>query len=194
MNVAIVKYNAGNIYSVSHALKRLGVEPCITADPQILLAADKSEAELLASVCCKLGVPEKDIQMTTNGRNTGENIQAVKKMLSAGTNVIWSVTKRLSLRLERSVKQQAPELISTYYVIEESLPEACKLMNGKGLAQNEMMFHELASILQRCIAYAGTYQAPIDEIITIMPHIREADHYLRKHYKLKLMNIERRSL
>lgn len=149
---------------------------------------DKSEAELLASVCSKLGVPEADISLAAKGRNTGENIQAVKKILPAGTNVIWSTTKRQSLRLERSIKQQAPELISTYYVIEESLPEACKLMNGKGLAQNEMMFHELASILQRCIAYAGTYQAPIDEIITITPRIREADWYLRKHYKLKLMN------
>ncbi|MBR7053219.1 MAG: imidazole glycerol phosphate synthase subunit HisH, partial [Prevotella sp.] len=27
MEVAIVKYNAGNIYSVENALRRLGVEP-----------------------------------------------------------------------------------------------------------------------------------------------------------------------
>ena len=149
---------------------------------------DRSEAELLASVCCKLGVPEADISLAPNGRNTGENIQSVKKILPAGSTIIWSTTKRQSLRLERSVKKQAPELISYYYVVEESLTEAAKIMNGKGIAQNQMMFHELASILQRCIAYAGTYQAPIDEIITIMPHIREADHYLRKLYKLKLMN------
>ena len=30
MKVAIVKYNAGNIYSVVHALRRLGVEPVLT--------------------------------------------------------------------------------------------------------------------------------------------------------------------
>lgn len=41
MNVAIIKYNAGNIYSVDHALKRLGVNACITADSQQLQAADK---------------------------------------------------------------------------------------------------------------------------------------------------------
>lgn len=29
MNVAIIKYNAGNIFSVDYALKRLGVEPII---------------------------------------------------------------------------------------------------------------------------------------------------------------------
>ncbi len=41
MNVAIVKYNAGNIYSVDNALKRLGIEPLITADPEQLMKADK---------------------------------------------------------------------------------------------------------------------------------------------------------
>lgn len=41
MNVAIVKYNAGNIRSVDYAMKRLGVEAVITADKDTLLAADK---------------------------------------------------------------------------------------------------------------------------------------------------------
>lgn len=41
MNIAVVKYNAGNIRSVDYALKRLGVEAVITADKEILTAADK---------------------------------------------------------------------------------------------------------------------------------------------------------
>ena len=41
MNIAIVKYNAGNIYSVDYALRRLGVEATITADKETLLKADK---------------------------------------------------------------------------------------------------------------------------------------------------------
>ncbi|MDR0769440.1 MAG: imidazole glycerol phosphate synthase subunit HisH [Dysgonamonadaceae bacterium] len=41
MNVAIIKYNAGNIYSVDYALKRLGIEPIITADKETLQKADK---------------------------------------------------------------------------------------------------------------------------------------------------------
>ncbi len=41
MKVAIVKYNAGNIYSVVHALKRLGVEPVLTDDADELRSADK---------------------------------------------------------------------------------------------------------------------------------------------------------
>lgn len=41
MNVAIVKYNAGNIFSVDHALRRLGVEAVITADKELLAKADK---------------------------------------------------------------------------------------------------------------------------------------------------------
>ena len=41
MNVAIVKYNAGNIYSVVNALKRLGVEPLLTDDAEELRKADR---------------------------------------------------------------------------------------------------------------------------------------------------------
>lgn len=41
MNVAIIQYNAGNVCSVEYALRRLGVEPVLTADEKILRAADK---------------------------------------------------------------------------------------------------------------------------------------------------------
>ncbi len=41
MNVAIIKYNAGNIRSVDHALKRLGVEAVITDDHERILAAER---------------------------------------------------------------------------------------------------------------------------------------------------------
>lgn len=41
MDIAIVKYNAGNIYSVDYALKRLGIAPTITSDPEKLKKADK---------------------------------------------------------------------------------------------------------------------------------------------------------
>ena len=41
MDVAIVKYNAGNVYSVVNALKRLGVEPLLTDDAEELSKADR---------------------------------------------------------------------------------------------------------------------------------------------------------
>lgn len=41
MNVAIVKYNAGNIYSVVNALRRMGIEPTLTDDAELLKKADK---------------------------------------------------------------------------------------------------------------------------------------------------------
>ena len=41
MNVAIVKYNAGNIRSVDFALKRLGIKASITDDHEAIRAADK---------------------------------------------------------------------------------------------------------------------------------------------------------
>lgn len=41
MNVAIVKYNAGNIRSVVNAVRRLGVEPVLTDDADMLRTADR---------------------------------------------------------------------------------------------------------------------------------------------------------
>lgn len=41
MNVAIVKYNAGNIYSVVNALRRIGIEPLLTDDAEELGKADR---------------------------------------------------------------------------------------------------------------------------------------------------------
>lgn len=40
MNVAIVQYNAGNIYSVVNALRRMGIEPLLTDDAEQLKKAD----------------------------------------------------------------------------------------------------------------------------------------------------------
>jgi glutamine amidotransferase len=41
MNVAIVKYNAGNVYSVVNALRRMGIEPLLTDDAEALRKADR---------------------------------------------------------------------------------------------------------------------------------------------------------
>ena len=41
MQVAIIKYNAGNILSVANALRRLGIEPIVTDDPAALQKADR---------------------------------------------------------------------------------------------------------------------------------------------------------
>ncbi|MDB5195806.1 MAG: hisH [Flaviaesturariibacter sp.] len=41
MNLAIIKYNAGNIQSVLFALERLGVQGNVTDDPEVIQAADK---------------------------------------------------------------------------------------------------------------------------------------------------------
>ena len=41
MEVAVVQYQGGNVQSVLFALERLGVQATLTADPAVLLAADK---------------------------------------------------------------------------------------------------------------------------------------------------------
>ena len=39
--IAIIDYEMGNLRSVENALKRLGAEFCVTADPEVIRAADK---------------------------------------------------------------------------------------------------------------------------------------------------------
>ena len=41
MKVAIIKYNAGNTQSVIYALNRLGIEPIVSEDPEVIKSADK---------------------------------------------------------------------------------------------------------------------------------------------------------
>ena len=64
MNVAIVKYNAGNIYSVVNAMRRLGVEPLLTDDAEELRRADRvlfpgqGEARGAMEYLCARGLDE----------------------------------------------------------------------------------------------------------------------------------------
>ncbi|HSH64306.1 MAG TPA: imidazole glycerol phosphate synthase subunit HisH, partial [Bacteroidia bacterium] len=41
MKLAIIKYNAGNICSVTFALERLGIQPIVTDDAGEISSADK---------------------------------------------------------------------------------------------------------------------------------------------------------
>ncbi len=41
MKIAIIDYNAGNVRSVKFALQRLGVDACLTYDPDVIRSADK---------------------------------------------------------------------------------------------------------------------------------------------------------
>ena len=41
MSLVIIDYNAGNVQSVTYALQRLGVEPVLSEDPEVIQKADK---------------------------------------------------------------------------------------------------------------------------------------------------------
>ena len=41
MSLVIINYNAGNVQSVTYALQRLGVEPVLSDDPEIIQSAEK---------------------------------------------------------------------------------------------------------------------------------------------------------
>jgi len=41
MKIVIIKYNAGNVVSVTNTLNRLGIEPILSDDPEVIKSADK---------------------------------------------------------------------------------------------------------------------------------------------------------
>lgn len=41
MKIVIIKYNAGNVVSVTNTLNRLGIEPIVSDDPELIKSADK---------------------------------------------------------------------------------------------------------------------------------------------------------
>lgn len=146
----------------------------------------KTEGILLAYVLTSLNIPTENIVIVDNTTNTGENVLAVAKKTQADTTTIWCCTKRMSLRLERTIQKQAPTLISYYYVIEQNIYEVMRYYNCKGFLYGEPLFHELASTLNRCETYAGTYQAPLN--IQITDELREAANLLEQNFRLKLPN------
>ena len=144
-----------------------------------------SEGAYLAYCCHKMGIPQNGTKVLDKGKNTGDNIKAIAKQVGDSKgNVLFVVTKRLSLRLNLSMQKQAPDINARYFVIDETVFEACKWYNGKRLGGGEMMLHELASILNRCDAYSGTFQVPVP--FEVSSEVREAADYLAKNYKLKL--------
>lgn len=146
-----------------------------------------TEGRHLANICLQLGIPKENIVVLDKGMNNGANIVEINNYIQeAGSfkKVVFACTKRLSLRLMLTQQKQAPELEAYYFVVEGSMFDACRWYNGKRLGNCEMMFHELASILDRCEAYAGTFQAPIP--FEIKPEVRKAANYLAKRYRLKM--------
>lgn len=155
-----------------------------------------TEGKFLQNVCIRLGFPKELTVVLDNGRNTGENILEILQFLKSTGNmdkiVLFCCTKRLSLRIQLTQLAQAKSIHALYYVIEESLNEACKWYNGKRFGNCTMMYHELASILNRCEAYAGTFQAPIP--FPISQDVRNAAGWLESRYRLKLPHKNLRSL
>lgn len=163
-----------------------------------------TEGMRLAEVCRQMGIEDDKIIILDHGTNSGENVRDVARlMLKDLGDIVFAVTKRLSLRWERTFKKQigeqmaklmskkarhefSPSLMKTpmsyYYVIEETLEEACSWMNGKRVGKCQMMFQELASILRAC--NRRKFQLPLEHEPSSA--VKEANAYLSKYYRIKL--------
>ena len=71
MKVAIVKYNAGNIHSVMHALKRVGVDGILTDNFEELKSADK----VIFPGVGEAGTTMKDLQERNGARRSTRDSQ-----------------------------------------------------------------------------------------------------------------------
>lgn len=95
MKVAIIKYNAGNIFSVDYALRRLGVEAEITGDAEKIRTADKvifpgvGEAETTMQYLKANGLDKliKDLRQPTLGICIGMQLMCQSSEEAASGNV-----------------------------------------------------------------------------------------------------------
>ena len=187
---------------IYHELTKCGHEPVVLCVGGLGLLSQfmdiPSEADRLASFCKLLGVPNDKIVILSDGRNTGENIREIAKHVADDFgDITFCLTKRLSLRFERSFKKQFPKFYAEaggkalphdyYHVLEDSLDDTCNWVNAKAADGNRMMLHEIASIYPRCLEYSGKFQLPIDtEKTPISPEVIGAAQRLAKRYRLKI--------
>ena len=126
----------------------------------------ESEAEVQRSACLQLGYPQDLVYFEglQTGRNTAENVANVYKLVNCNylrrRNVLFCVTKRQSLAYGIELRKHAPYMNSYLLVIDETVEEACKMLNAKALCGGEMILHELACILPRYDEYAKKHPAP----------------------------------
>lgn len=155
----------------------------------------ESEARVLYTACLQLGYP-KDLvycEGLDTGHNSIENVENVYKLVNCNylrrRNVLFCVAKRQSLAYGIVLRKHTTYMNYRLYVIDESVEQACKLMNGKALCGGEMMLHELAGILPRYDEYAKKH--PGISLVNVSEEVRAAADNLAKRYRLKLRGKKR---
>lgn len=161
---------------------------------------DVSEGMKLKEVCLKLGARKEDLTVLDKGTNTGLNcLDVYKHVAKSCGKVIFCVTTRLSLRLERTFEflpRQYPDEVNQnqfdamkvigihWYVPDEGLADMMRTYNCKGLAKGVMFLAEVASIYDRIVRYSGKFQAPLD--FEVSETVVDASRRLAEKYPLKI--------
>ena len=159
-----------------------------------------SEGMKLKDVCLELGARAQDLTVLDNGTNTGLNcLDIYKHVVKSCGKIVFCVTTRLSLRLERTfafLPKQYPDEVNQnqfealrvvgihWYVPKENLADMMQRYNCKGLADGVMFFAEVASIYDRIVRYSGKLQAPLD--FEVSEPVVAASRRLAEKYPLKI--------
>lgn len=119
MQVAIVKYGAGNVYSVVHALRRVGVEPILTDDNEIIRESDRvifpgqGEARTTMQSVRKQNLDKLIPQLTQPvlGICIGQQLMCARSEESGGTDCIGIFPDTEVLRFQpRSEEDKIPHM------------------------------------------------------------------------------------
>ena len=106
MKVSIVKYNAGNVYSVINALTRLGVDPILTDDAETLCGSDcvlfpgQGEARGAMDYLCRHRLDEviRSLRQPVLGICIGQQLLC-RPQLMASSRALWALYSRLNCSL-----------------------------------------------------------------------------------------------
>lgn len=154
-----------------------------------------SEGRKQAITAAKLGIPESALVVLDSGTNTGANLKEVADVVgNSRDKIIFCPTKRLSLRLERTVANLTVQFPGTqplndfWYVPDESLDDMLRLYNGKGIVGGLPLLSEAAALYDRMVRYCGgKFMAKL--LKEIPEEIHQAGKYLVKHYPVRVSRI-----
>lgn len=160
----------------------------LKVDPKRLVK--ETEAQRLKRVAMALDVPEKDIIVLDEGRNTTENLRAMSDLAQGKKSLVVS-TQRLAMVFKQSADYQCntyPEKFGCQqfdydmYVIHQKVDEILHWYNFQIAGDGRVAMHLFASLVRRFEVYDGKFLTKPFEPNEL---VKEKDALLRNKFLIK---------